>query len=229
MVSKVISQITRIRYNTLELKAKDRQEKHALMTVQYPLYLQQIGNSLTSEAIKIFINDMGNGGEILHDFEGEITEVMLTQTLKNIEELLENTEEDFKKSRKVYNILVEALQNLYHHTDAQAAEVLDNGDQKKTARFILALKNEEYNILAANYIVKDNIPTLKSKLDKVNSLEKDGLRELYKEVLNNGQYSVHGGGGLGMIDIARKSGNKLVYDFSDVNEDYGLFTLKIKV
>jgi len=199
------------------------------MTVQYPLYLQQIVNSLTSEVIKIFINDMGNGGEILHDFEGEITEVVLTQTLKNIEELLEKTEEDFKKSRKVYNILVEALQNLYHHTDAQAAEVLDNGDQKKTAKFILALKNEEYNILAANYIVKDNIPTLKSKLDRVNSLEKDGLRELYKEVLNNGQYSVHGGGGLGMIDIARKSGNKLEYDFSDVNEDYGLFTLKIKV
>ena len=199
------------------------------MTVQYPLYLQQIVNSLTSEVIKIFINDMGNGGEILHDFEGEITEVVLTQTLKNIEELLEKTEEDFKKSRKVYNILVEALQNLYHHTDAQAAVVLDNGDQKKTAKFILALKNEEYNILAANYIVKDNIPTLKSKLDKVNSLEKDGLRELYKEVLNNGQYSVHGGGGLGMIDIARKSGNKLEYDFSDVNEDYGLFTLKIKV
>ncbi len=199
------------------------------MTVQYPLYLQQIVNSLTSEVIKIFINDMGNGGEILHDFEGEITEVVLTQTLKNIEELLEKTEEDFKKSRKVYNILVEALQNLYHHTDAQAAVVLDNCDQKKTAKFILALKNEEYNILAANYIVKDNIPTLKSKLDKVNSLEKDGLRELYKEVLNNGQYSVHGGGGLGMIDIARKSGNKLEYDFSDVNEDYGLFTLKIKV
>ena len=40
---------------------------------------------------------------------------------------------------------------------------------------------------------------------------------------------MHGGGGLGMVDIARKSGNQLVYSFEDVNEDYGLFTLIIKV
>ena len=62
-----------------------------------------------------------------------------------------------------------------------------------------------------------------------NALDKDGLRSYYKEVLDNGQYSVHGGGGLGMIDIARKSGNKLEYDFSDVNDDFGLYILKIKV
>lgn len=172
---------------------------------------------------------MQDGGTILHSFEGEITESVLTETLKDVEVMLEEKEEDFKKSRKVYNILVEALQNLYHHTDSETSEILDNGDQKKTAKFILAHKNEEYNILAANYIVKDNIPTLKSRLDKVNGFDKQGLREYYKEVLNNGQYSVHGGGGLGMIDIARKSGNKLGYDFADVNSDYGLFTLIIKV
>ena len=172
---------------------------------------------------------MVDSGVILHRFEGEITEKVLTDTLRSIEALLEDKEADFKKSRKVYNILVEALQNLFHQTDSQTAEVLNNGDQKRTARFILAQKNEEYNILASNYILKDNIPTLKSKLDKVNSLDKQGLREYYKEVLNNGQYSVHGGGGLGMIDIARKSGNQLDYSFEDVNEDYGLFTLIVKV
>ena len=164
----------------------------------------------------------------MHSYEGEITQDVLTATLSDIEAQLEEAE-DFKKSRKVYNILVEALQNLYHHTDAQAKEELNNGDTKKTASFYLGMKNGEYNILAANYLVRDNIPPLRSKLDKINNLDKDGLRALYKEVLNNGQYSVHGGGGLGMIDIARKSGNKLDYTFSDVNDDYGLFILKIKV
>ncbi|MCO4805704.1 MAG: SiaB family protein kinase [Flavobacteriales bacterium] len=184
---------------------------------------------LQSPTIDSFEEEMTTGGEVLRSFEGEITESVLTETLRDIESMLEEQEEDFKKSRKVYNILVEALQNLYHHTDAQAQEILDNGDQKKTARFILARKNGEYNILASNYLVLDNVPPLKSKLDKVNSLDKEGLRAHYKEVLNNGQYSVHGGGGLGMIDIARKSGNKLDYDFASINEDYGLFILKIKV
>jgi hypothetical protein len=186
-------------------------------------------NPLQSQTINSFEEEMTAGGEILRSFEGEITEAVLSETLRDIEAKLEAQEEDFKKSRKVYNILVEALQNLYHHTDAQAQEILDNGDQKKTARFILARKNGEYNILAANYLVLDNVPSLKSKLDKINNLDKEGLRALYKEVLNNGQYSVHGGGGLGMIDIARKSGNKLDYDFASINNDYGLFILKIKV
>lgn len=193
------------------------------------LYIYAKVNPLTSHTIDIFEKEVGKSGVVLHYFVGEITEEVLTETLKSVEALLEEKEVDFKKSRKVYNILVEALQNLFHHTDAQASEELNKGHQKKTVKFILAQKNEEYNIFVANYIFKDNIPSLKSKIDKVNGLDKQGLRDYYKEVLNNGQYSEHGGGGLGMIDIARKSGNQLDYSFEDVNEDYGLFTLTIKV
>ena len=138
------------------------------------LYICPNVNPLTSHRIDIFEKEAGNSGVVLHHFEGEITEEVLTETLKSVEALLEEKEADFKKSRKVYNILVEALQNLFHHTDAQAPEELNNGVQKKTAKFILAQKNEEYNILVANYIDKDNIPTLKSKLDKVNGLDKQG-------------------------------------------------------
>lgn len=184
---------------------------------------------MRSQAIEDFHSFVKDNGEVVLSFEGEISEAVLNDSLKKIEEYLDSKEEDFKKGRKVYNILIEALQNLYHHTDAKATEVLDNGDMKKTASFIIGVKNKEYNILAANYIIRDNVPPLKSKLDKINALDKDGLREYYKEVLDNGQYSAHGGGGLGMIDIARKSGNKLEYEFTDVNADYELFVLKIKV
>ncbi len=184
---------------------------------------------MRSQAIEDFNSDFKDSGVVVLSFEGEISEDVLSESLKKIEDYLETNEEDFKIGRKVYNILIEALQNLYHHTDAQASEILDNGDSKKTASFIIGVKNKEYNILAANYIVRDNVPPLKSRLDKINALDKEGLREYYKEVLDNGQYSAHGGGGLGMIDIARKSGNKLDYTFTEVNADYELFVLKIKV
>jgi hypothetical protein len=183
---------------------------------------------LQSPTIDDFLSQM-KAGSVMHSYEGEMTESVVSEVLRDIEERLETEENDFKKSRKIYNILVEAMQNLYHHTDAFTPEVLDNGDEKRTTRIILARKEGEYHVLAANYIIKDNIPALKAKLDKINSLDKDGLREYYKEVLDNGQFSVHGGGGLGIIDIARKSGNSLDYEFSDVNDDYGLFGLKIKV
>ena len=178
------------------------------------------------------INDFAakmSSAEMLIDFHGEVRESRISEILGDVEKKLEATEEDFKKQRKVYNILVETLQNLYYHTDPFGGEELSDGEKKRVARFILGKAEDHYHVLAANYIDSDNIAPLKARLDKINALDKDGLRDYYKEVLDNGQYSVHGGGGLGMIDIARKSRNKLEYDFTEVNDDFGLYILKIKV
>ena len=67
----------------------------------------------------------------------------------------------------------------------------------------------EYSIITGNYILSANVEALKSKLDRINLMSKDELKEYYKEILNNDTFSEKGGGGLGMIDIARKSGQKL--------------------
>ena len=41
--------------------------------------------------------------------------------------------------------------------------------------------------------------------------------------------SLKGGGGLGMIDIARKIGQKLHYSFMIIDDKYSFFSLNIKV
>ena len=45
----------------------------------------------------------------------------------------------------------------------------------------------------------------------------------------NGKLSKKGGGGLGLIDIAKKSRNKLGYSFKEIDEDYSFFTLIVKI
>ena len=88
---------------------------------------------------------------------------------------------------------------------------------------------DNYRIITGNYMLKENINILKGKIDHVNSLDKEQLKTYYKEVLNNGTMSAKGGGGLGIIDIARKSGQKLDYDFMEVNETFSFFTLNINI
>ncbi|MEX2596061.1 MAG: SiaB family protein kinase [Salibacteraceae bacterium] len=183
---------------------------------------------MENKIIKDFTKDMSEA-ELLVNFHGEVSESRISEILSDVEKKLEETEEDFKKQRKVYNILVESLQNLYHHTDAFDGSELKEGAKNRSASFVLGRKEDQYHILTANYIETDNIAPLRARLDKINALDKEGLRDYYKEVLDNGQYSVHGGGGLGMIDIARKSKNKLDYNFAEVNDDFGLYILKIKV
>jgi len=72
---------------------------------------------------------------------------------------------------------------------------------------------------------------LRSWLDKINDVagSREELRALYKQVLSNGIFSEKGGGGLGFIDIAKKSGQKLEYDFRPVDDDYSFFVLEISI
>jgi hypothetical protein len=41
--------------------------------------------------------------------------------------------------------------------------------------------------------------------------------------------SAKGGGGLGFIDIAKKSGQKLEYNIEKVDDTYAFFTLIVKI
>ena len=57
----------------------------------------------------------------------------------------------------------------------------------------------------------------------------DELKLFYKETLNNGTMNIKRGGGLGLIDIARKSGEKLQYNIREINDSFSFFTLTVKI
>lgn len=172
------------------------------------------------------IYDKMERNNILLSFKGEITSDLLTSILQIMENKMENMQEDVKTRKKVYNVLVECLQNLYHHMD----EISETEDDKvKSAIFTIGKMNNKYTIITGNYIGNENIQGLKNRIDDVNALSKDELKDYYKKVLNNGEMSLKGGGGLGMIDIARKTGEKLEYNFLEIDNKVSFFTLNIKI
>ena len=63
----------------------------------------------------------------------------------------------------------------------------------------------------------------------VNGLTREELKAYYKKILNNGEISDKGGGGLGFIDIAKKSGEKLEYSIREIDGNYSFFTLTVKI
>jgi hypothetical protein len=83
--------------------------------------------------------------------------------------------------------------------------------------------------MSGNPVQKTNVPKLQKSLDHINGLDKDGLKELYKEIIKNTTISDKGGAGLGFVDMARKSGGKLEFEFPEMNSDYCFFCLKVNV
>ena len=167
---------------------------------------------------------------VLLAFKGSITSELLSSVFQIMESKMEDLKDAPKIRKRVFNVLVECLQNLYHHIDE--FEVQGSPEElaeKKSAIFSISRTPDSYNIVTGNYIDADNVADISGKIDYINSLDRDQLKAYYKEVLNNGVLSKKGGGGLGLIDIARRSGSKLDYNIREINEGFSFFTLTVKI
>jgi hypothetical protein len=173
------------------------------------------------------IYDKMERNNIMLSFKGTVTSELLTSILQIMENRLDTTDDSPKIKKKVFNVLVECLQNLYHHID-EIPEI-EGISNSKNAIFMVGKNDNDYFIITGNFILTENVNGLKEKLDTINAMDKEQLKEYYKAVLNNGSMSAKGGGGLGMIDIARKSGQKLDYLFQPVDKENSFFSLNVKV
>lgn len=162
---------------------------------------------------------------IMLSFKGEITSDIINMVLQIMETRLDAVSEKGSVRKKIFNVLVECMQNLYHHSEPEVQGQLDT----RRAMLELSYDDDYYYILTGNYILNEEIPPLRDRIDRVNSLSKDELRQYYREILDNNRISAKGGADLGMIDMARKSGEKLDYNFTDVKKNLSFFDLTVKV
>lgn len=167
-----------------------------------------------------------NGGNVVLSYKGSITSDFINNVLDTVESKLQDENEDSKIRKKVYNVLVESLQNLYHHIDELPDSYREEYDNK-FGLLVVSKEKEAYKISTGNFVKSDKIKYLKDKIDKINSLSKEELKDMYKFILNHQKLSAKGGGGLGLVDIARKTGNKLSYMFRNFDNEYYFFNLDI--
>ena len=155
------------------------------------------------------------------DFTQETTKSILAMAERNID----SSGEESSIKRKVFNVMVESLQNIVKHSD----ELVDGETRSHSAIFLIGREPNLYTIMSGNPIRKTYMPKLKESLEKINALDKDGLKELYKEIIKNTTISEKGGAGLGFVDMARKSGEKLEFEFPEMSSEYCFFSMKVNV
>ena len=167
-------------------------------------------------------------GEVILAHSGELTSNIITLLLADLESGLEKYNISSKAWKKVYNVAVESLQNLFHHADATPSCEADEHSRRFSA-FILVREGNIFKAITGNFVREPKVKKLKDRVDQINFLTKVELKALYKLILNNQEFSEKGGGGLGMIDIARRTGSKLDYVFYDYDKDYNFFSLEVLI
>lgn len=188
-----------------------------------------IGESINQKNFLDFVFDFHQSmkkNEVLLVYEGEITHQVTKAFTSLTETNMQKEQESQSTQKKVFHAMVECLQNISKHSECMYCK--ENQEKRKGA-FLLTQKEKEYYITTGNIVGVESIDKMKSILDKINSLDHEGLKELYKHQIKEGRLSNKGGAGLGFIDIAKKTGNQLLFNFVSINKDYSFFILSCKV
>ncbi len=155
-------------------------------------------------------------------YEGSINhQIMKAFTTVCWGNMSEKAESELVRKR-VYHVMVECLQNIAKHAFAQK----NVSEAEKSHGIVMVSNNTRfYQVTTGNLIMLEETEKLKKFIDKINSLDRDSLNRMYKKQLQEGSLSNKGGAGLGFIDIKRKTGENLKYDFLPVDDNNAFFLL----
>lgn len=171
------------------------------------------------------IQELMIGNSLLLVYRGQIndqiTHSVLTMAEKNMES---NGEENFTKKR-VFNVMVECLQNIAKHADDP-----DNSHSSKyNSLFLIGQDNDGYYIVSGNVIYGTKVKEMESKLNLINSLDKESLKAHYLNIMANNEMTDKGGASLGFVEMARKSGSQLKFSFETIDSESQFFVLQTSI
>ncbi len=177
----------------------------------------------SADAISIFTTMTSEN--VLYAFHGEFNYSVVNTLLSDVKKQLHKSSPNMRAAKKTYKVLVECLENIHKHSARADNEVKDNNE----GIFILMKKDEGYMVAIGNSILDAEVITLRAMLDEINAMDADSLKQKYREQIRIAEVSDKGGAGLGMIDIAIKSGSILDYKFENYTDEKHFFSLKILI
>lgn len=154
-------------------------------------------------------------------YRGEFSDQITSQLFTISESRLNESKGAVRK--KVNFLMVECIQNIERHG------IVHPEHDNSLGYFSLRSRENAFFLTSANIISSDIIHSLRSTLDHINELSEEELKKLYMEVLGQGKLSEKGGAGLGIIEMARKSGNKLEYEFLPLDQGVSYFYLQLSI
>lgn len=127
--------------------------------------------------------------------------------------------------KRVFHIMIECLQNVTKHSDDFDKEENRVGN----GLFVVGEQKESFYVVTGNLVKNDELGKLEERLVSINNATGKHLKEMFLKQMIEGEVNERGGAGLGLIDIARKSGEKLFYHFVPFDKKRHYFLLAVTI
>jgi hypothetical protein len=162
----------------------------------------------------------------LISFKGSLSPEKCSEIIESCEGGVFGIEQNRAVAKRVVWILIEILQNLSLHSDANGTGPL-NGDEN-AVEVALGYTEHFFTLTSRNYVTKERASQLRKVLDKIKDLSRDELHKLSMDRLLSGN-SLDRSARIGLIEIARRSNNKLKYDLTKCGQDLYCFHLRARI
>ncbi|MEO5376926.1 MAG: SiaB family protein kinase [Magnetococcus sp. DMHC-6] len=164
-------------------------------------------------------------------YSGMMTEAILTSLGDAIKYKLTLEEADTNTIRGVFAIFVEQMQNTIRYS-AEREESETSWMEKKGLSYgtlTVGRDEEKFFVTCGNKVQQKDVPRLREQLTLIQGLDRDGLKRLYKKILQGDTPATSQGAGVGFVDIAKRASRPIEFDFFDLDEHYAFFSLKATI
>lgn len=177
---------------------------------------------MTAKELEFLLFD----NDIIFSFSGSISYNTLSAISISIKDELNNKEGTSKDLFNVYYVFIELIQNIMNYS-------INKDDQSETGGgtcfVVYNKKTQKFKVHAGNIMLAQNSNKIKEKIDKINSLDEIQLKAYYKEMRRSGKDTHAKGGGLGFLEIARKSSGQLHYEISPIDSTKAYFEISVDI
>lgn len=156
---------------------------------------------------------------VIMAYNGSVSDelmVTLADILKNRMEGLD----DAKRSRTVFSVFMEGMQNLIWH---------GRTTNDATGMVCISQQDNEITIVCGNRIARADSVKLRETLEQLQSADKDTIRQLYRDGMSRSNEHEGPGAGLGLLEIARRASHPISFAFMDIDESHVDFFLAARI
>ncbi|TAE73393.1 MAG: hypothetical protein EAZ85_07160 [Bacteroidetes bacterium] len=168
-----------------------------------------------------YYNRIRDDDNVLFSYKGAVNDTVLMEMCEDIRQKLD-IEEVY--NRKLFSIFIELVQNQIYYA---ADNYLTNEHAKESVGLIILSANEGgFSFSTGNLIRENDLIKLKAKLEYLNNLPYDELRQFKREQrVDSAKNEKESGAGIGLIKSILTSGNPLLVDSIKIEDQIFFFTL----
>ncbi len=170
-----------------------------------------------SQAIEIRTAMQASG--VIMAYNGAVSDELMVTLADILKRRMEGMD-DAKRSRTVFSVIMEGMQNrTWHGRTGQSA----------SGMVCISDRDGEIAIVCGNRILRDASVKLKETLEQLQSADKETIRQLYREGMSKSNEHEGPGAGLGLLEIARRATHPISFAFTDVDDGHVDFFLAARI